>query len=503
MKELTLERQIVVQRNWIDNVVAYLSPRAGYRRDQFRLAQQMLRKYEGASAGSRTGGWRTRGTSANAEVGPSLHLLRDRMRALVRDNPYAGKAVNILVDHTVGTGILCQLDSPSVNAKNKATYSWRSWTESTDCDVDGLHDYYGLQALALRTCIEGGESLTVRRWRKPTSESPLPFQLQVLEGDFIDTTKNRILENGGHLIQGVEFDKRGKRVAYWLFNQHPGEQLLSLKQSIISQRVPAEDIIHLYRVDRAGQVRGVPWGSSCIVRIKDFDDYEDALLVKAKIASMFSGFVQDIEMPDSPAAAKEKFAQDLSSGAIEFLPPGKTITFPNPPSASDDGHGIRVLRSIAIGFNVTYEALTGDLSNVNFNSGRMGWIEMYKHVEAMRRRVLMPRWCAGTYRWWLQGATLAGVPTDGVLPSWTPPKKEMVDPTREVPAKIKEIRGGLTTLSEAQRENGWQPEELFAEYSKDVQTLDKLQLTLDCDPRKTALAGTAQSVVQGGDVNAQ
>ena len=93
--------------NFLDRVLGYVAPQAGLRRARHRAAIATLaRSYEGARLGRRTEGWVVAGTSANAEIGGALPRLRDRSRDLVRNNPYAAKAVQAVVSNLVGTGIL-------------------------------------------------------------------------------------------------------------------------------------------------------------------------------------------------------------------------------------------------------------------------------------------------------------------------------------------------------------------------------------------------------------
>src|SRR5512147_1755969 len=93
--------------NWLDRAVGYVLPQAGLRRARHRAAMAALaRSYEGARVGRRTEGWVVAGTSANAEIGTALVRLRDRSRDLVRNNPYAAKAVQAVVSNLIGTGIL-------------------------------------------------------------------------------------------------------------------------------------------------------------------------------------------------------------------------------------------------------------------------------------------------------------------------------------------------------------------------------------------------------------
>ena len=105
----------------------------------------LVRSYEGARVGRRTEGWVVAGSSANAEIGTALVRLRDRSRDLVRNNPYAAKAVQAVVSNLVGTGILPRARSADVVTNEAADKLWARFAEA--CDADSLTDFSGLQAL--------------------------------------------------------------------------------------------------------------------------------------------------------------------------------------------------------------------------------------------------------------------------------------------------------------------------------------------------------------------
>ena len=81
--------------NWLDRAIGAVAPGAGLRRARQRqMIAVLARAYEGAKLGRRTEGWVAAGTGANAEIAPAIARLRDRSRDLVRNNPYAAKAVH-------------------------------------------------------------------------------------------------------------------------------------------------------------------------------------------------------------------------------------------------------------------------------------------------------------------------------------------------------------------------------------------------------------------------
>ncbi|OGQ23510.1 MAG: phage portal protein [Deltaproteobacteria bacterium RIFCSPLOWO2_02_FULL_44_10] len=475
----------------LDRMISYFNPKAGADRARYRLLEANLRsmekrRYEAASNSRRTSGWIANDTSSNAEIGTALHRLRARSRDLVRNNPYANRAVQVISSNVVGAGIIPQ-------PKNKRMDElWSAWGDTTLCDSLGQHNFYGIQALAMREIVESGEILIRRKILKPNTGSPLPLQLQVLEGDFINDTQDRLLDNGHFIHQGIEFDRSGLRVAYYLYVQHPGESPL-LGTGLETIRVPASEILHIYRIDRAGQIRGVPWGTPTLLKLKDFDEYEDAQLIRQKIAACFAAFVTEPDPPSDHHPDKSGIDKNVEPGLIYELAPGKQITFGNPPTIGADYEPYATinLRAVATGFGVTYEALTQDYSKVNFSSGRMGHIEFHRNIDQWRWLMLIPGLCEEVWNWFVEAAELANLISAKRIKkaTWTPPRREMIDPVKETEAQIKAIRGGLKTLSETIREQGNDPEKQFEEMKQDNELLDKYRLQLDSDARKMSANG--------------
>ncbi|MCA3574950.1 MAG: phage portal protein, partial [Aestuariivirga sp.] len=141
--------------NWLDRVIGAVAPAAGLKRVRQRQALRLMQRvYEGARSGRRTDGWITAGSGANAEIGPASSRLRERSRDLVRNNPYAAKAVNALVSNLVGTGIVPRARSRRLAAAKQADQLWLQFVAA--CDADGLTDFGGLQALIVRSLVESG-----------------------------------------------------------------------------------------------------------------------------------------------------------------------------------------------------------------------------------------------------------------------------------------------------------------------------------------------------------
>jgi lambda family phage portal protein len=483
--------------NPFDSIIRLVNPEAALRRARARLALDVLsdhakRRYEGATKSRRTSGWKAESSSANAETSGALTTLRDRHRDLVRNNPWARRAVTCIVTNTVGYGI-----EPAILSRSKARIRrlediWRRWAGSVQCDAEGRKNMAGIQAQVMRTVAESGEALVVRRRRGSGAGLAVPIQLQVFEPDQIDSLKNGPTEDGGRIVQGVEYDSTGRTVAYWLYTSHPGDGH-TLRTRAEVKRFLAEDVAHIFVPERPGQARGVPWGAAVMLRLRDLDDYEDAYLLRQKLANCFTAFVEDSDITPS-VGSSSVVTESLEPGAIEILPSGKKVTFSDPPKADDYGKFTAdQLYAVAACYGITFEALTGNLVNVSFTSGRMGWLEMQRNIEFWRWQMLIPQGLDRIAEWFLDGARLMGESVDDVRFTWTPPRRELIDPTKEISAMRSAVRAGITSLKEVHRELGVSTEQVMNEIAEVNKMADELGITLDSDPRKTSNAGLTQA----------
>src|SRR6185436_7302919 len=100
------------------------------------------------------------------------------------------------------------------------------------------------------------------------------------------------LPNGNRVRWGIEFNAIGKREAYYLYREHPGERPVFFNAGELA-RVPAESVLHLYRPLRPGQHRGQPWLTPVLLALFELEKYDRAELVRKAIASMVVFFEQD------------------------------------------------------------------------------------------------------------------------------------------------------------------------------------------------------------------
>ena len=473
--------EIKIQANALDRAIGFFSPNWALKRIRDRTALHATLKYEAAGHGRRIGNWHATGASSNAELRGVLETIRNRSRDLARNNLYGRRAVRSGSNYIVGSGIQAAWKSKGCGGKKRAKKIqalWEKWAEDSKMiDAAGRHNIVGLSGLAARTIIESGECLAIKRY--DTSQS-FPLQIQLLEPDYIDSSKDlSIAEKDRRILHGIEIDATtAKRLAYWLYTSHPGEGFGYSK----SIRVPVANIIHAYLEERPGQIRGVPWLAVCVLRLKDLDDYEDAQLIRQKIAACFSAFLID---PNGEPQVQQDVYSRLEPGTVEVLPNGKDIRFSDPPGAEGYSEYTRqVLRGIAAGFGVPYETLTGDYSQVNFSAGRMARGEFWQELDVWQWQMFIPLFLDPIAEWFLETAQALGYDTSGCSVEWVPPRRQLVDPTREIPAIVTSIRSGLTSRSQSVRELGFDPYEVEQEIAEDNKRADELGLAFDSDGRR-------------------
>ena len=477
--------------------------------------------YEGATNGRRLGAWTATRDAINSVWYQSADQLVARSRDLVRKDGWAAKAVDEWVCNAVGNGIKPQSLHPAEATKEKIQKLWSAWV--SEADATATTDIYGLQALAFRSMVEGGECFVRKYARSMRDGLAIPLQLQLIESEQLsyylarptpDTPANNVVRSS------IEFDGNNRRTAYYFYKEHPGERLF-FPNALDLVRVPADEVMHLFRPLRPGQIRGVPWLANALVRLWELDQYDDAELLRKKFAAMMMAFIVRTN-PDDPffpnasdqqpsdaggeAAPNEQGVQvaTLEAGTMQELEPGEDVRFTEPADVGGNYLAFerQTLLRIGAGLGLPYDMMTGDLSQTNYSSIRAGILSFRRLCEQIQYGVFIFQFCRPTWRAFIEQAVLAGQldardyqanRADYLAVEWHTPKWAWVDPEKDVKAEIISIRAGLKSRGMAINEMGMDEEEVDRQIARDNERADGLGLILDSDPRRTDARG-AQKV---------
>lgn len=484
----------------LDDVIGWISPKWAAERQAWRAYGDSLdglqkRGYAAADRGRRNADWRVSWGSADREGLFDLNLLRARHRQMIRDNKYARSALVNMTAQLVGTGIEGRPIHDDDNVRALAKGIWDEHCAGT-LDVEGRHDSAGLQAIAAREMIEGGDVLRI--WR---SKGRLPdAEVVLIEAEQIDSYQTRNLwETGGRIIQGVEYDKDGRRVAVHVLDHHPGDQVAWMGST--STRYPIADVDHLFETVRVGQSRGVPWFHAGVVDLREVAGTEDAIRMKRRIEACLSVFRkagdgaapsplgQQTAQPAGPAWER------ISPGMVVQGKPGESIEVIQPSAAGDgDQFNRQQLMAIAASFGLPYDIMTGDVSQANYSSIRASRVTFWALLDCWVFLTLVPQYCAPEFRRVMRREAIRRQKPEllQVRAEWTPPKRPWVDPLKDVAAELVAVRSGFSGLPEALAARGMDLRDALNEYAQVNALIDKLGLVLDSDPRRVNTLGAIQ-----------
>lgn len=489
--------------NLLERTIAWVSPETAARRIAFRRALDIqLRKYDAAKRDPKTASWNAGNGSANTEVGESEEIVRQRTRDLVRNNGYAAQIVSTISDHVVGTGIM---GAPiGLKGRNliKVNDDWQAWLNQCDHDQDS--DFHGLMWLACNGMLESGAAIIrLRRQTFGRDAKVAPLRLQLLEPDFLDLSKYGRAEGSNYIDRGIEYDQDGRKVAYWLYDHHPGDVAQYRRRNYLSQRVPASEVIYLYQKLRPGQDRGMSVLAPAVMTLRDLQGYFEAELTRKRIESCLAGFITT-EEPDGVALSERSDDDDVKYGVqterfrpgmLTRLRPGEDIKIATPANSQGVGEFAQaMLREAASAAGVMYEHATGDFSNVNYSSWRAGHHGFRRHMERLQWHVMIHRACRPIGAAYQEAALAAQMlPVSGFQWRWTPPGFISVDPYKDAQADLANLRMGKTTLSQLVEERGYDYAEHLTQYAADLAASDEALggAMFDGDPRKQARAATA------------
>ncbi len=482
--------------DFIDKFKDLFSSNESKKRQLIRHKKEFLneiRNFQGATKSDRYKYWELNNSSLNSDSRLGLDILRARSRDLVKNDGYSRRGITAIESNTVGTGITAEIVE---NGKphEKVQELWNNFTDSTDFDAEKMLTFSGMQALIMKEVAESGDCFA-RKFPNKFENGKIPFELKLIRSELIDTNRDNTgikdPSDADIICQGIKFNERGRRLGFFVKNNI---------NSYFSQStlISANEMLQMFRMENASQVRGIPWLAPILLDVKDLSDYQHAELIRRKIASLYTAFVHDIDgncPTESDEDDEENKNIEMMPGLTVTLPAGRTVTLSKPPTVT--GHEAfcaSYLKKIACGLGVTYEVLSGDLSQVNFSSGRMGWLEFYRNIEMWRWNILIPLFCEPVFKWFLQSVNLYyGIDTTKIKVNWTPPRREMIDPLKEVQADIMKIRNGFCSLDEIHREYGQNSATVLQKIKHIFDELARMGIKLDCNPKDTTQNGSLNS----------
>lgn len=456
----------------IDGAVGIFSPGAALRRKFYReklLDQKRAAQYAAAKTSRLTGTWSPTDSSVNDIIRASSPAVRARVRQLVRDFPIFSRAVQVLIDKSVGPGLIFQsrattsdgntIDENLASAIESAFNFW-----ADQCDIAGKLHFYEFMELAKRQEYENGEFLIVKR-RSRSQTRYLPLALQMIESDWLTGNPDYKIASTNIVDQGIEYVKStGELVAYHFTDPDGWGK---------SIRIPANQVIHGFHTLRPGQLRGISSFAPGILLAHDLSEYLDAEIDTAKLAAKYLAFVTRNDPASRTSLLEEGTGEDegkkideMENAIIEYLATGESVTIAhNPKPGTNFPPTVKLmLRMFSATTNVPYELISFDYEGLSYNSSRISRNDFLNFLRPVINRHIR-RFCNPLFYPFMESAIMREkipIPANGffnnparfLAAEWQAPGYDYVDPLRESKAMISEKDALLRSPQEIARARG-------------------------------------------------
>ena len=400
----------------LDSFIGIFSPLAAARRMHARATMAQMQAYTGGQSGYQAGklnrltkAWAAARSNENAQPRTDIARLRALSWDLYRNNPQAKKICRSLESKVIGRGLKPQSQAvnedgtPNVPFRTRAHELWRALHERLDYrgkPGSGGQDFTELSKLALRSVILGGEVLYRFRPQEKQKDSLPAVKIQLIHADRLADQIQEV--PGGMVYFGIQLDANEQRVAYHIFPYHPSDPRGQSAQS--AQPVAASEMGHLYIAEDIDQLRGTPWFSAALLKMREASDYEfNELKAAAVSACVVLGYRRSAGQTQFGVNQPDDWdLTDADGNAITAIQPGMLLDLgktgeiqgfnpqrPNTAMGEFMGHMLRSQATAVPG--VKGSTLTGDFRQSSFSSERSADNDVWPELEGLQD------WFAGSF----------------------------------------------------------------------------------------------------------
>jgi len=393
---------------------------------------------------------------------PDRNTMRARARWLHENNPIMSNIDTSIINNVIGTGITLDYNINNKRIDKVVNKAWKAWCHKNKCDVTKRLSFSDIQRATLQSRMVDGEIFIQK------IVTPEGLKLRLLESDGLDDG-----EDGG-----VEKNSDGSVRAY---------RFLTEDRKTIT--VLAEDMVNYYRSERPSQYRGVSEYKQAITDIKNFSAFQTATVEGARARANIGYIVES----DAGANAfggttdpsTDQKIQEITGVAVQYLKQGEKIIKLDPSNAGSDfaSFSESVIRLIATARKVSYELAYKDFSKVNYSSSRASLLQDYKRFDYEQSH-LQEYFLDEIFEAWLDIEVMAGrvkIPqakyfndkTEFLDATWVYPKRDWVDPLKDIIALEKEIALGITTATDVTASRGGDYEKNMAKKKQELDIQEK------------------------------
>ena len=451
--------------NVIDRVIGAVSPKAGAERAAWRSQYEAYRgNYDASDTGRLQSQWNTQNLSAEMTDRYERDTVRARARDLERNSDVMNSVLRAFKRNVIGGGLQVRITTGEPELDRELEHMWNQWCKRANCDVTGQQSFSRIVRMWVQRKDADGGVLVVKRY---TSQGVLPFQIQVLEVDELDTTQIQPKKQGNKVAGGIEYNRWNRPEGYWI-RQYSVDGYTLMKPVYLE----ANDVIFYYSRKRPSQVREMSDLSPTLTRIKDMNEFMTAVTIKEKIAACLAVFIKRVNPSGPPGKGREARngpsvqyeGKRVVPGMIMEMNMGDEAQMLNPAGQGTDATAFikAQQRMISSANGLSYEATSRDMSETNYASARQSMIEddlTYDEEKELLIECLLDE----VYESFVISCWLKGIisPADFwekkdryLSHEWVIKPKRWIDPAKEANANATMLKTGQKTFQQICAENG-------------------------------------------------
>lgn len=447
----------------IDKIIGVVSPQKAYEREMWRQALEAARGYDAASYGRLNSGWRVHNDSAENTDRMTRDVIRARARDLERNSDIAQAVLHAFERNVVGKGYTLRSKTGDETLNKEIEKAWKRWCKARNCDVTGEQSFNQILRMAVdRKKVDGG-LLFVYRY---TEGGVVPFKLQIMEVDELDTSQTTPHQRGNRVVGGIEYNQYRRPVGYW-FRQYDIEGW-QLTQPVY---IEAKDVYFYKSKRRPSQLREISDMTHTITRIRDTNEFITAVSVKERIAACLAVFIKKAVPAGgfgrggvrTENGTVDYEGKKLTPGMIQSLGAGDEIQVVDPKGAASDATAMVKTQQALIGAGqgLSYEAVSRDMAGATYSSARQNAIEDEStYAEDVE---MLTDFMSEVYENFVISGYLSGLfnmpgfwdkKADYLDHTWVKAPKKWIDPSKESTANKTALQSGQKTYQDICAEQG-------------------------------------------------
>ncbi len=438
--------------------------------------------------------------SPREDIDAHNYTLRQRARMLYMAAPVATSAIKTNRTNVIGCGL--QLKSRINRVKlgltpeqakewqRKAEEEFELWAANKrNCDAIGVNNFYTAQQLALASCLVSGDLIVLLKHEDPTVLNPYGLRFHMIEADRVSTptamtagssffanmTQGETKE-GNRIYDGIEVDKNGRIIAYWIRNTYPFQQTADKTEwkrvLATGEETGLPNVLHVMETERPEQYRGVSYLAQVIEPLLQMRRYTDSELTAAVVESFFTAFIKTEADPNenpynevggdgTEQVSDDPNEYEMGPGQINIMKPGEDVVFGDPkrPAGGFDGFVVAICKQIGAALEIPADLLLKSF-NASYSASRAALLEAWKAFK-MRREWFADDFCRPLYEVWMAEAVARGriiapgffsdpaIRAAWLGSEWIGPTQGQLDPVKEITAEQLACENGFSTREQS------------------------------------------------------